>query len=77
MRNAESTARRSFAVIMLVAVVALCVIIEPIAGALFLAAALAGALSPLQRRLANWLGGRPRASAGLLVYRSSACRRSP
>lgn len=72
MRNAESTARRSFAVIMLVAVVALCVIIEPIAGALFLAAALAGALSPLQRRLANWLGGRPRASAGLLVFCSVA-----
>ncbi len=72
MKDAELTARRSFAVVMLAAVVALCVIIEPIAGALFLAAALAGALSPLQRNLAQRFGGRPRLAASLLVFGSVA-----
>ena len=70
MKSAESTARRSFAVMMLAGVVMLCVIIEPIAGALLVAAAFASALSPLQRRLTKRLGGRPRASAGLLVFLS-------
>lgn len=68
MRSAESTARRSFSVMMLGAVVLVAIILEPIAGALFVGMALAAALWPLQRRLSARLHHRPRLSAGLLVF---------
>jgi predicted PurR-regulated permease PerM len=49
------------------ALVLLCAILQPFWSALFLAAVLAGVFSGLQRRLAKRLGGRPGLAAGLLT----------
>lgn len=54
------------------AVVLVAVILEPIAGALFVGLAMAAALWPLQRRLTAALRDRPRLSAGILVFAAVA-----
>ena len=47
---------------------ALALVVRPLAGALFMAAVLAGMIAPLQARLAARLRGRPRLAAGIVVF---------
>ena len=63
----ELTSRRVFVGIVLLSVVLLALVIRPFATALFLAAVLAGALSPFQERLSGWLQGRRNIAATLLI----------
>lgn len=68
MPREELAARRFLFALLLGALVAIAFIARPLAGALLLGAVLAVALMPLQRRLTKWLGGRPQASAAILVF---------
>src|SRR5688500_11400141 len=63
----ELTSRRVFVGIVLVSVALLGLVIWPFATALFLAAVLAGALSPFQERLSGWLRGNRNVAAALLI----------
>jgi predicted PurR-regulated permease PerM len=65
--SAERTARRAFIVLLAGAVVLLALIVEPLAAALSIAAALAGVLWPLQRKLMRLLHCRRSVASGLLV----------
>jgi predicted PurR-regulated permease PerM len=64
----DLAARRFLFALLLGALVAIAFIALPLAGALLLAAVLAVALMPLQRRLTRWLGGRPQVAAAILVF---------
>lgn len=63
----ERTSRRVFTGLVLLAVFLLVLVIRPFAEALFLAAVLAGVLSPLHRRLSRRMRGRRNLAASLLV----------
>ncbi len=63
----ELTARRVFILLFAVSLVLLGVLVQPFTPALFLGAVLAGALRPLQARLARGLRGRASASAGIIT----------
>jgi predicted PurR-regulated permease PerM len=66
--QADRVARRAFTVLMIGALVLLGIIIQPLAGALALAAALSGVLWPLQQRLMRKLRWKRPPVAGLLVF---------
>jgi len=61
-RSADS-ARRFFFLLLAAATVLFALVVRPLASALFLAAALAGVLTPVHRRLSARFGGRARLSA--------------
>jgi predicted PurR-regulated permease PerM len=61
-------ARRFFLILLAVATLLVAIVIRPLAGALLVAAVLAGVLSPLNARLAKKTGARRAFSAGLLVF---------
>jgi len=64
------TSRTAHAVLVILAVLAVVLLVDvalPFATPLFIAAVLAGALAPLQARLAALLGGRPQVAAALLT----------
>ena len=61
------TARRFFVLLLAATTLALALVVRPLAGALFMAAVLAGMIAPLQARLAAGLRGRPRLAAGIVV----------
>jgi predicted PurR-regulated permease PerM len=63
----ELTARRFIFALLVAAAAALALIVYELLSALAIAAVLAALLSPLQKRLAHWLRGRPKLSATLLV----------
>ena len=63
----ETNANRFYVVLVALAVVLSWKVVQPFAEALLLAAVLAGAIHPLQRRFAKRLGGRPSLSAALLT----------
>jgi predicted PurR-regulated permease PerM len=63
----DQTAKRFFLVVLITATVLLCLVIRPMASALFLAAVLAGALWPLQQGLTRRVRGRRGIAAGVLV----------
>lgn len=66
--QAHSIAARRFFIVLLVAsTVVLAVVVRPLGGALFVAAALATVLAPVHRWLSAKLKQRPRLAAGLLV----------
>ena len=62
MTSADS-ARRFFFLLLAAATVLFALVVRPLASALFLAAALAGVLAPLHRRLSACLGRRARLAA--------------
>jgi len=64
----DDLAARRFLLVLLLAMLALAAWVAlPVAEALFMAAVLAVALSPLQNRMARWLGGRRQLAAGILT----------
>jgi predicted PurR-regulated permease PerM len=63
----ERTARRFFVLLLCGTLLVVALVVRPLAGALFMAAVLAGVLAPLHARLAAGVGGRPRLAAGFLV----------
>jgi predicted PurR-regulated permease PerM len=65
-RSAQA-ARRTLLVLTIIAVVLLALIVEPFAAALFVAAVLAGALSPWYERLAARIRGRRQVAAGIVT----------
>jgi predicted PurR-regulated permease PerM len=66
MSSRETTARRVFVALFVLALVLLGLVIRPFAEALFFAAVLTGALLPLQDRLAKALRQRPRTAAAFV-----------
>lgn len=66
--DVERVARRAFTVLMVGAMVLLALILEPIAGALSLAAALAGVLWPLRQKMMRKLKCRRSTASGILVF---------
>lgn len=67
---AEQPVPRFFLALLLVAILLLGLVIRPVAGELFLAAVLGGALWPLQEWLTRRVGGRRGVAAGLLTTAS-------
>jgi predicted PurR-regulated permease PerM len=65
--NPESTRRRFFVFLLLLATLLMAVLIRPLVTSLLLAAVLSGVLWPVQRRMSRMLGGRPQLCACLLV----------
>jgi len=65
--NPETTRRRFFFALLLVAICLMAVLVRPLASALILASVLAGVLWPVQRRFTRVLRGRRQLCAGLLV----------
>ncbi|HEY0707859.1 MAG TPA: AI-2E family transporter [Polyangia bacterium] len=63
----NETARRFFLFILIATSVALALVVRPVGTALFMAAVLAGALWPLQKRLSNAFRGRKALAAGTLT----------
>jgi len=63
----DATARRFFLIVLAATTVLLAMVIRPLAGALFMAAVLAGVLQPVQSRLARTLRGRAHLASGILV----------
>jgi len=63
----DRTARRFFMLLLAATVLLLALVVRPLAGALFMAAVLAGVMTPLHARLAGWLRGRPRLAASMLT----------
>jgi predicted PurR-regulated permease PerM len=61
------SARRALFVLLIGSLVLVALVVRPLAIALFLAAVLAGALWPLQARLAAWFRGRSALAAGTLI----------
>lgn len=59
--------RRFLFVLLLLSIVLVGAVVQPLAGALFMAAVMAVVLAPAQERLAGWLRGRRKLSAALLV----------
>ena len=64
----DQTARRCFFVLMFSATVLLAAVIRPLAGALFMAAVLAGVLWPVHQRFTAALRGRRVLAAGVFVF---------
>src|SRR5437899_2973245 len=67
MAEAPKTARSAFLFLVALSIGLLAILISPFASALFLAAVLAGAFHPLQRRLADRLGEHRHLAAGLVT----------
>jgi predicted PurR-regulated permease PerM len=63
----ERTARRFFMVLLGGTLLLLALVVRPLAGALFMAAVLAGVLHPVHAKLARALRGRPRVAAASLA----------
>ena len=61
-------ARRFLFVLLLASLALVGLVVWPLAYALLLAAVLAAVLSPIQKRIARWLGGRRKLAAGILVF---------
>jgi len=61
--STADSARRFFFLLLAAATVLFALVVRPLASALFLAAALAGVLAPVHRRLSERLGRRPRLSS--------------
>lgn len=66
MAQPDDSARRTFLVLIVVALLLVASIVRPFAEGIFFACVLAGTLYPLHRRLSRWLKHRPNTSAGLL-----------
>jgi len=65
--STANSARRFFFLLLAAATVLFALVVRPLASALFLAAALAGVMAPLHRRLSARFGRRPRLSAVALT----------
>jgi len=63
----DRRARRLFLILLAIATLLVAIVIRPLAGALLVAAVLAGVMWPLHARLAARMGGRRALSAGLFV----------
>lgn len=65
--SSDLTARRVFVVLFVIAILLVGMVVLPFAAAFFMAAVLAGALSPLERRLRRFTRGRRNLSSSLIL----------